>query len=542
MSRLFSTTNGRRPLAPAFINRIDKWLLLNYPTIWATRIHLFLWYALIGYALIYATFFILPDDPRTRSYVELRMVITGLLSGLAIILWMIYLLRFNTFKRYGQPNALVPGLQFLLFFLMFSLAGFTILIPPLAEKHNADSAFTTDELVNDVNNANYLINVLEHENNPVNIVPDTVLFVKTQDLADSLYRLNQFYIDMEQKRMEAEELLLNNDSSSAELFDTTSFPKSRMVRWEPDSLRQSIITGRDTVTLIGDSGVVLYTWENIIYVNHDESPNYSETRAMTELDLYNTIYKYKRLIPKEKAISEYTRIANKYLTEPFVYSAMHDSDMYHALHDDVRADYYMSPYHVISYCYLYSEIENSVDDIESRKYWFEGRGHLSAVVLSVLYVSMILSLLLLAFRHSTLRTFAVTLLAGVVIAIINGVILAFFRASETKVLLAIAGWILGLLVAAFTISTSRVRSLWKGIAMQLSLYGIYFLPLLFIGAYYKYLHHVYGYGFKDEYRYLYVNEDLHYEMAQYGGAALLLAALFIVYGRLFRIWYSQPEE
>ncbi|MGL5890871.1 MAG: hypothetical protein ACRC3B_13340 [Bacteroidia bacterium] len=542
MSRLFSTANGRRPLAPAFINRIDKWLLLNYPTIWTTRIHLFLWYALIGYALIYITFFILPDDPRSRSYVELRMVITGLLAGLAVILWGIYLLRFNTFKRYGQPNALVPGVQFLLFFLMLCLAGFTIIIPPLAEKHNADAAFSSDELVKDVNDANYLINVLEHENNPVKINADTVLFVKTKAVADSLYRLNQFYSDIEYKRNEAKELLANSDSTSVDPFDTVSFPKSRAVRWEPDSLRKEICSGKDTVTLLGDSGVVLYTWENILYVRHGEAQDNSDVEAMSELDLYTIIYKQKRFISPDKARKEYYRIANKYLTEPFDFSTSHDSDMYYAVHGDIRRDYYTSPSQVISYHYMHDEIENSIHHIEKRKYWFDWNGNLQAVVLSVLYISMILSLLLLAFRHSTLRTFAATVLAGVVLAIINGVVLAFFRASETQVLLLMAAWIIGFLVAAFTIPASRVRSLWKGIALHISLYGIFFLPLLFVGAYYQFLHHHYGYGMYDEYRYLYVNEDLHYEMAQYGGAALLLAALFIIYGRLFRIWYSQPEE
>src|SRR5690349_2465534 len=93
---------GKRPLAPALINEVDKRLLKNSPVTWSTRIHLAGYYGFGFLLLIFVICFIAPDDPRNYSSTLTWIILLSIVSLLAFVCWMIYLLRFNVFKRFGK--------------------------------------------------------------------------------------------------------------------------------------------------------------------------------------------------------------------------------------------------------------------------------------------------------------------------------------------------------------------------------------------------------------------------------------------------------
>jgi hypothetical protein len=538
MNRLFSTANGRRPLAPAFINRLDNWLLLNYPTLWATRAHLFLWYALIGYALITGTFWILPDDPRTRSSLEEHQVVVGLLAALGIILWLIYLLRFNTFKRYGQPNTLAPGLQLLVFWAVFFIAGFSIMIPAYVEKYRAESAYTPDELTDAINQINYCVNVVEHEYNPVNLEADTVLFVATQE--EAIYRIN--VNDSYQKSTTQV-----TDSLKDTVYTISLLHLYRNhVTWEPIGNKDEWLQREDTLVLLGDTGLVHYSWYNIIYMSENNSPDYSSVRPLRAYQLYYLVYKQKT-VSETEALNTLNKLSLKYASIPIM-NDYGDDTVYrksNATETEYDFEYYGNNIinrYLFEYRYNLNEIDTAIERIERRMYRFERTDFLTLHLLVLTYLSLALALALVAFRHSSLKTFAAAFLTGIVLSVVTGVGLALFNARTEGVLITILVYIISFHAFSLGIFRARKRSLWQGISLQLSVYSVYFIPLLCVGLYYTRLHAQYPYYDDDRYDYLFVNESLHYIYAQWAGVALLLGLMLLFYGRMYKKWFAQPEE
>ena len=107
----------KRPLTPRFLDRLDRHLLLNKPEIWSTRTHLVLYYSFLFVALLTGLALIAPDDPRKDSSWESWTVPVALLSFIAFVVWIIYLLRFNVFKRFGARRPTERLVNFVLYFI-----------------------------------------------------------------------------------------------------------------------------------------------------------------------------------------------------------------------------------------------------------------------------------------------------------------------------------------------------------------------------------------------------------------------------------------
>ncbi|MBK8087281.1 MAG: hypothetical protein IPK31_04630 [Chitinophagaceae bacterium] len=111
----------KRPLAPTFLNKLDDYLLLNKPVTWTARTHLAAYYSLLFVLVLTLLCFIVPDDVRSDSSVFIWTTLTGILSVLGFIVWCIYLLRFNVFKRFGAAHPFDGLKPFLLYFIAIGL-------------------------------------------------------------------------------------------------------------------------------------------------------------------------------------------------------------------------------------------------------------------------------------------------------------------------------------------------------------------------------------------------------------------------------------
>ncbi len=533
MSRLFSTANGRRPLAPAFITRIDKWLLLNYPSIWATRIHLFLWYALIGYVVIIGTFFILPDDPRESSNVEMRTAITVLLAAMGIILWMIFLLRFNTFKRFGKQGLFTMGVQLLIFFFIFAIATFTTLIPPFIEKFNADEAFPNDQLIDAVNQLNYGINVLEKQSNPIALTNDTVLFRATEEEA-SYYNahLNTYTVITNYDTVKT--------SGKVDTTYTQIYPwyYSRNIRWEDISRKSMLINARDSVSLLGDTGIVIHKINDLPGVYTLDIENELNERQHTAFEIWKLVYT-KNPISLTKATASTDRVI-KYLTGMDLNTLRirevdNDFDYYNVTHTLNQEHFATVGKFKLGY------IAKCINNIEHRKTRFLRHHFLRDNLFAVFYLSLILSILLTIFRYTPLITFAVSVLSGIVLSIVLGVALSLSNMSEYLAFLIVSLLIGIMCIASISVINSRKRSLALGVVLRLSLVSIGFLPIIITALHYSYVNQFYP-KYMEVYSFYYEKEYFYYLLAQSGGLILLLLSLIFYHGRLYKIWYAQPEE
>ena len=120
-------------LKPSFLKHLDKYLLKNFPVSWSSRIHSAGLYG-IGFAILIFFFsFIAPNDPRNRSTIYYWITLAIILSLLGFVFWMIYLLRFNVFKRYGLWKATDTVKTYAFYFIITLIIVSWAFIPPITE-------------------------------------------------------------------------------------------------------------------------------------------------------------------------------------------------------------------------------------------------------------------------------------------------------------------------------------------------------------------------------------------------------------------------
>ena len=141
----------------SFIKKIDQYLLKNFPVTWSSRIHTAGIYG-IGFSLLAAFLsFIVPNDPRNNTTIYYWIVLLAILSLLGFIFWMIYLLRFNVFKRFGKWSSMDTLKSFIFYFIITLIIISWSFIPPVIESVRANMKYTSEELATDINTMNIKI-------------------------------------------------------------------------------------------------------------------------------------------------------------------------------------------------------------------------------------------------------------------------------------------------------------------------------------------------------------------------------------------------
>jgi hypothetical protein len=165
-----------------------------------------------------------------------------------------------------------------------------------------------------------------------------------------------------------------------------------------------------------------------------------------------------------------------------------------------------------------------------------------------LYGALLFALLLFIFRHSTIRTFFLSLLAGVVLVILSSIFTAIFGSFET----AVYEWylfyfILFTIIGAWAFRHKNRKAI-AGIAINLWVLMLSFIPSICVALYYEILdQHAYdlyerGITTSVETAYDYELKVLLVQVAEIAGPVLFLAAVYFYIHRLYRQWYALPEQ
>ncbi|MEM6261007.1 MAG: hypothetical protein AAGI38_00765, partial [Bacteroidota bacterium] len=138
-------------LLPGFLKRLDRYLLLNRPALWATKVHYALFFVMIGYALMGLHLAVNPiqpyDVPESGLYFGLLMIPAGL-----SFLWYTYQVSlFKVEKHSGQRNnAQNLRDQVVYFFIILLIAAGPIAYTGVHNSMVANKV-TTSELESDLN-------------------------------------------------------------------------------------------------------------------------------------------------------------------------------------------------------------------------------------------------------------------------------------------------------------------------------------------------------------------------------------------------------
>ncbi len=489
-----------RPFTPGFIKKWDEKLLLNRPDTWSTRAHLVVYYTLLFMVVLAGICFIVPDDPRSGSAEPLWITFVSLLAFIGFIVWMIYLLRFNVFKRFGNLDQFNGLKTFLLYFISIVLMMLPPLVQPAVQSIRANMAYHGEQLVRDVNAINSKVLLLEHDSIPHKWYADTFIVVNS--------------LEGRQISTEDENYVINSRGEHfRKIMDTADYNERAP---QQDSVRQ-----------LSDSVFIFLECPEYMFVSNSDLSSYYPNLYLGSRELYYQYVLNYKAPDKRKTIDELRAILKKYNPRTkgrFTYESL-----------DREWEYTNK----IGSKYELYGVDGNITHITSRKYWWDGY---TVPVLSriIYYIALGLTLSVVVFRRTTVRTFFLTLLAAILIAIITSLVLAFAGADAISVFILLLSYYAAFGILSFAKLRSRVRNVFNGISMNLFVFMTTFVPLIIVSLYYEIVR--LQYRDKPEPEDLLQHQVRDLFLGEIAGFVFLLILMTFFFKRLYRAWYALPEQ
>lgn len=497
---------SKRPLAPRFVNQFDDYLLKNRPDTWTSRIHLVIYYWLIFSIGLSVICFLIPDNPLRDSNVEFWTTAMSVLVIVAIVLWMMYLVRFNTFKSYGS---VFPGDRiktYFFYFLTLVLMSSIVWIPPTIETYKTMIRYSPSKVVDDMNDMNVLLARMVKNDAPAEVTVDSI-----------------FIIDYSSYVPSSSSGTYDWDDSLGAYVKTPIYLTRDELKWT--------LTQQDSVVWITNDKLLRFQVTNLQFISNYEIEQDAEVHMLTSFEIYNKVYNSNTSDDLQKLEREYFAIAEKYI------DPRNEYDNYWNYSTDANS--------IAAYKYKTGTVSTGISNICERLYrWDED--DLTGAFHVMYYVSMFLGLCIFIFRHSTIRTFFLSVLTGVLLAILTGIFAAFLDFREEGLIITALVYFAFFIVFSLSTIQARVRSVFTGIALNLAVVCTPFIPFLCTLLYYEF--HVIDYMYYD---YLYDDSAwqdaqdwkiMMYQISEVAGFVILLVMIETVYKWMFRKWYAAPEE
>jgi hypothetical protein len=503
--------DNKRLLTPGFINGIDRQLLKNNPVTWSTRIHLALYYGLGLFILLAILCFIVPDEPKNYSRIENWIILLSVISLLAFVFWMVYLLRFNVFKRFGKWGSLDSVKTYSFYFFITLLIVSWPFVPPIVQSIRANAAYASNELANDINNMNLKLCQLE------------------RDSLDIKFQRDTFQVTNRIMGTEKKEIPYNGKDQVINLYG---------YYYIDTAVLRNKLNSADSVRKISDSVYIFYECPELQFIYNYSLDDRNEVGILSSMDLYRQTLQNRQIIDKQKMEKEIAQLFSKYSYRHGEGSLLVNYDSYP---DNTQNWEKLNAERVKDKYDLYY-VSNSIDNITGKKFrWDEGT--IAVCWRVAYYITLVLSLLVLIYRHTTRRTFFLSLLTAVVLSILTGLFLSISSSNEGAFFTWAIFYFIIFSVLSATIINARRRSLIPGIGLNLLVFITPFMPLIITASYYSALRRKYEYGFEwGKHKHLFINEKFHYFIAEIGGFILLLVLLATLYQMAYKKWYSLPEQ
>jgi hypothetical protein len=500
---------NKRPLVPSFLQKLDDNLLRNKPNTWAARTHLVLWFTLLfGIALsvfCYLAFF----DARQYSAIEGWVTFVGLIAFIGFVFWLIFLLRFNVFKRYGNWFAWDGLKSFALYFVSIGAIVAVCFIPSAIETYRANQQFGNNEIVNDINEINSTACKLEY-----NLLP----------------------LDWRADTCKLGGKILNEPMPDQAVNDTAAIAVekpggNRYTKIDTAELRTKLLQ-TDSVVKINDSLFVFFECPNYMFVSSYNADEYSPVKTIRSAVLFRTVIRNYQKPDRAALLKQMEAFKKKYAANSRYGSYYDGADSY-----STEDSYDLK----IKKKYDLIRINNGIDNAVSKKYnWLK---EWNSYLRFFYYTTLVLTLLVFIFRHSTVKTFFLSLLAAVIVMIFTGLLIVMSNGEETTVLSFIVIYYLVFGAIAITIFSARTRKAIQGIGLNLFVFMTPFIPIVFVALnesmkYRRY----YEPGYNDRLVTEPVNTALYFLIAEIAGSVIFLVLIELLFRKLYRKWYAAAEN
>ncbi len=515
-------SNNKRPLVPSFLQKLDDNLLRNKPAVWQTRTHLVLFFAIAFAAVLSLFCFLVFFDARQYSTLPGWITFTSLIVFIGFVFWLIYLLRFNVFKRFGNWH-LFDGLKsFALFFVCIGIMLSVCFIPSSIQTLRANQQFGNEEVVNDINELNATACKLNYNLLPLKWVGSKYKVVDSGDV-----RLNNSGV----VATDADTIVaapLFTDTVAAAIIDSGNLMYDYI---DTAELSTKLFT-EDSVVKVNDSVYVFYTCPNYRFVSSYRADEYTENKMLSSEELYRTVlHHYKKndrqgLEKRMKALKEKWAVNDRYDYNSWT----GEYDVNDSYENKIKKKYDLF------------RISNGIDNAVDKKY--EWKNNWEDNLRVFYYITLVFTLLVFIFRHSTAKTFFLSLLTAVVFAILTGLfMLLSYNESEISVLSFIVVYYVVFGAIALSTFGATARRAFQGIAINLFVFMTPFIPLVFVGLN-EAIHYRNRYNtYEEQLQIVEVrNTALYFLIAEIAGIVMLLVLLELLFKKLYRKWFAAPEN
>lgn len=467
-----------------FIHNIQRRLLLNHPILWSSRavptliisgaVNLFLF-------ILFYLFYTATSPYYISDSIFIWSSFLILCSIISIIIYLIFLLRFNHFKQFGILKWTDFSYQFLLYLITL---GSIIAWPfmPLLGSHFAVSIrFDESDMEADVREAYFLANQIEYTKSTA---PYKMVDIRIGYSSEQTDNINHIVLVESESEIE----------------------KNIYERLEKTS--DSTFVGYERVNLTC-SGNVYGVW-NI--------SDFSD-------ELYESLPEHKVDIEQKK--QRLNEIFDKYISN-------YNGSIYTA-EDEDQAYIYNNEYET-SACARYKlyDLNNSVNNISYSMISESDSREISRVWF---YFSLFASILLIIFRYMTPRTFLWTILFTFLLFVFTVIMAAVGGVREGGILSLMLFYYIVFFGVSISIFFSKSRNVFQGIALNLSYFCLFLVPLVCVAVYFKS-----HYDYYDMYYWDYASRGFAYLWAEIIGVSLVVISSLFFHSRLFYKWYSLPEE
>lgn len=492
-------------IVPNILIKLDNWLLKNKPNLWSTKLHWVLWYSLIFILFNTILACITPINFLNKSTAEYWAVFVSILSFIAFILWLIYLLQFNVFKRFGIFSASNNLQSFIAYFICIVCFVVYPFIYSIVEVVRVNRAYQSSELISDINKINYNIAWLEYDSLPHNWQNDTVLVVP------NLYDENLIQDDSSQKWI---------TQFKYNVIDTSTFNYRKQ---DTDSI---ISLGNNVYVIID---CPQYLTLQVYYTNKEE-----RSKLLSNQSLYQLIFKNYKSPPKDSLQSELKNIYNKYNSN-FSLNYERNSKI-----DELNlTDSLLTRGEIFAKYNLY-KLETGLENIFRKKNKWDDESRNDAYRV-ILYTALILSLFVLVYRNTTIKTFFLSILVGLLLTIISSFFVALFDIESYSVFAFYFFYLVVFMLIAFSVFFQKQRSVVTGIAINIFTLIVAFVPIVVVWFYYERVKfnniNLYYTNNLD-----YTTMHLHFFYAEVLTFSLILLLIPTLIYKMYKRWYALPEN
>ena len=497
---------NNRPGIPHFLQKIDAYLLKNKPALWSTRTHLVAYFGLLFSTILSVICWLVYFNFKQRSDAGIWAGFVGLISFIGLVFWLLFLLRFNVFKRFGNWKK-GEGIQtFALYFLNIGIMVWVVFLPFTIECIKTNMQFSNNEISNDINEINETVCRLEHA-----ILP--------QKFNAEFYKIIP-YVENNHSNEAVE--ASQAEALPTDLTTTSIVKRNNYIYIDTLQLRTKLLD-TDSAQKINDSLYVFYEAPTYQFVKCSINDEYATVKQLTNIKLYYKIVKNAPPLTNRTALlNRMNYFKEKYFVENNYNSYNKENKQY----DDI-----------VNERYGLKEIENGIDNIASKKYWWaEGK---NGFIRIFLYTTFILTLLLFIFRHSTTKTFFLSILTALVLLILSSLFIAVTNIGEFGILLMLVLYYIVFASIAINTHQFKIRTAINGIALNITFFCTYFLPMIATALYYTWQHKIH----ENDILYAKTYDDRAFAstLAEIIGLVLFIILLEPVFKKLYKKWYALPE-